>query len=119
MVKITKNAKNYLKDVILENKALGIALKIKNTGCSGKSYFLEYIYDENEIKDNFFFYNNEIFKHSILHSDIFVSIKFSSFSMIYNNWRCVSLESCNFFGITTGSNIVYSLTDSYSSWEIF
>ena len=44
MITITRVAQNYLKAMIKEEKAIGMYLKIKNTGCSGKGYVLDYMH---------------------------------------------------------------------------
>ena len=55
MIEITDNAAKYFKKIILEKKVSGIQIKIVNNGCSGKSYFLDFI-NNKEIKED-----NELF----------------------------------------------------------
>lgn len=44
MIYVTEKAKKYLSDILKEKKAIGIEVLVKNTGCSGKSYYLNYVY---------------------------------------------------------------------------
>jgi len=46
MLKITKKAEKYLSSMITRKKALGIEITVKNTGCSGKSYLLQYLFEK-------------------------------------------------------------------------
>lgn len=50
MIKLTKNASNKVKQIIdgKENKPLGLQAGVKGGGCSGFSYYLDFVYDKNE-----------------------------------------------------------------------
>lgn len=39
-------SKKYLKEMVALKKAKGIEIKVKNSGCSGKGYYLDFVFEE-------------------------------------------------------------------------
>ena len=48
---ISQKAENYLNKIIENKKAIGILLEIVNSGCSGKSYNMDFIFKKNSSKE--------------------------------------------------------------------
>ncbi len=48
-IDITEKAANFLRLAMLEAKAIGIRLFVKNSGCSGKSYGIDLVTEKNNL----------------------------------------------------------------------
>lgn len=99
MLKITRKAETYLKSMILENNAIGIEIKVKNTGCSGKSYHLKYLNNKkHDLDDQIYEQNNILIKISKKNILYLKNIKIDLLESEFNNKIIFSnpnaLEKC-------------------------